>query len=741
MDHPQAVLDYYARVGAEVLNFRRAIIKIKRHGAYYVEKATIKIHDDGTVTCSSKDDAPTEQEALMMKGALAGMNFPRSAPARDIDDLKSKLGKNEYHVFYDRRTGMIRMVQERRMNPDGTKAYIPWAFMDDDTWQPMEPDGPLPFWKAMKTRGATRIMIHEGAKAASYAERIVREDIDHPWRKELELYDHWGMIGGALAPHRADWAELKAALPVKLVYVCDNDQPGLSALPKVAKAWGKVLAGVRFGDDFPEGWDIADELPKKLFSDTGRWLGHSIQYYMVPATWATEPVVAEGKSKAGRTAHTIRTEFAEEWLHCVQPEVFVHRDWPHTQFNVNEFNNAVAPFSDVDDTARLLRKQFASKAVMLTYDPGNKPGVYKDETGVFINTYKPSPIVGEKGDVAMWLDFMEQLVVNEADRKLLMQWVATLVARPDVRMLYGVLLISETQGVGKGTLGEKILAPLVGLVNTSLPSEQEIVDSNFNYWLAHKRLAVVHEIYAGQSFKAYNKLKSLMTDKYVTVSKKYQANYQVQNWIHVLACSNSMRALKLSNDDRRWFVPQLTDRKRPLSWWTDFNRWLSMEGGLQLIAGWAREFVAEHGAVSAGAPAPWSSLKKEMVEEAYSPGMTVAARALDQIAEMVAEGKLAEEVFVMDTAVVELIKREIYEGRHNDRLERPMTIRNLAKSKGWFVGRTRANVREWNGAAAGGRVLSLSAAVAARSPGELGGTGVKDGERRSPLDLGVVLTL
>jgi len=55
------------------------------------------------------------------------------------------------------------------------------------------------------------------------------------------------------------------------------------------------------------------------------------------------------------------------------------------------------------------------------------------------------------------------------DRIELMRWCATLIARPDIKMNYGVLLISETQGVGKSTLGEKILAPLIGKLNASFP--------------------------------------------------------------------------------------------------------------------------------------------------------------------------------------------------------------------------------------------------------------------------------
>ena len=103
-----------------------------------------------------------------------------------------------------------------------------------------------------------------------------------------------------------------------------------------------------------------------------------------------------------------------------------------------------------------------------------------------------------------------------------MRWCATLIARPDIRMQYGVLLISETQGVGKGTLGEKILLPLVGKHNVVVPSEK-VVTGKFTGWVAHKRLAVVHEIYAGYSSKAYDELKSIITDQYIEVEMKFNS--------------------------------------------------------------------------------------------------------------------------------------------------------------------------------------------------------------------------
>lgn len=737
MEHPLPVLEYFARIGAEVLNFRRAMVK-QYKGSYYIERALIKINDAGEVTSSNKAYAPTDEEAAAMKAALQKVDYPRTIGALNSNGLKG-LVTGDIYEFWDRKRGEIVMVQERRLRDDGTKAYLPWVFMSDGVWRSMEPDGELPFWKMPTGEGpGGKIMIHEGAKAAAAVTQLLISGAEHPWRDELAEYEHWGMIGGALAPHRTDYSELVREAPREVVYVCDNDHAGISALQKVSKAWGRGLKGIVFGKQFPASWDLADPMPVGLFGSGGRWLGPRLKDLMEPATWATE--VVPPPSGKGRSVTVMRPEFVEEWQHCVTPEVFVHRDWPWRVLGGPEFNSRVAPFSHLDDTARVLKHEFASKAAVLRYDPSRPPGVYGgSKSGLFINTHCPSDVRPEGGDAGPWLEFMEMLVPGEGDREELMRWCATLIARPATRMLYGVLMISETQGVGKGTLGEKILAPLVGEANVSYPSEQEIVESQYNYWLAHKRLAVVHEIYAGQSSKAYNKLKSSITDRNVTVQKKYQANYEIENWIHVFACSNSMRAMKLSMDDRRWFVPRLTEEKAPQGYWDTFNRWLTYEGGLGIILGWAHDWLREHSAVERGAIAPWSALKKTIVEEGYSPGQALVARVLEEIARRVEVGELPEDTFVLDHDLVELIKSELYEGRQNERLERPATVRGVAKGLGWHVGETRAQVRDWGPGSIGGRVLALRAEVARTAPGDLGGDRVAVERRRRPLDVrGVV---
>ena len=199
------------------------------------------------------------------------------------------------------------------------------------------------------------------------------------------------------------------------------------------------------------------------------------------------------------------------------------------------------------------------------------------------------------------------------------RWIATIICRPDIKMNYAVLLISEQQGVGKSTLATYILSPLVGEDNVSYPEENIIVESRFNSWQGRKRLAVVNEIYAGHSYKAYNRLKSVITEPTITVEEKYQPNYEIANWCHIFACSNDERAIKFAIDDRRWLVPLVTEKPWGHHNWTKFHKWLK-DDGLGIIKQWAIDFAAEDVAnvVYPGEQAPMTRRKKSVCETMLS---------------------------------------------------------------------------------------------------------------------------
>lgn len=714
---PSQLAEYLRRIEAELINPRRAIVR-RWFGNYYQEVAVVRISPKGDISTNSEAHAPTKEESSSIKAIFETIPIPKTITVKNIDSLLPLLNNNQHFIFYDQQTNEIIMAQERRDNPNGTKSYIPWVMLNTGDWVNMEPDHGLPFFKPQYKHPGARIMIHEGAKAAQAATSIkTNKQTSHPWYEELIKYEHWGMIGGALAPHRTNYHELKNAVPSMVVYVCDRDWQGESALQKVSYAWGGPLVGVKFSDFFPQGWDMADHMPASLFTPKGRYIGPQLQSLMEPATWATEEITGS----RGRPRLIITSHFSNEWVHCIRPQAFVHKNWPNRIFSTGEFDNLVRPYSNTDQTSRILMQDGASKKAKLQYDPSSPSGHYStNDGGQAINTHVPSSIKAEQGDATLWEEFLDKFVGDDTDRNELVRWCATLVQRPGTRMLYGLLLISETQGIGKGTLGEKILAPLLGHNNVSYPSEGEVVESRFNYWLSHKRLAIVHEIYAGQSSKAYNKLKSTITDKYITVSQKFVADYEIENWIHILACSNSRRALKLSMDDRRWFVPRLNELKRTSAFWETFNGWLKFEGGLGIIKWWLEEWLRANVPVIQGVDAPYSTLKRELVEEGYSPGQQLVVQKLQALKDQ-ANGT---GVFTLDTELVRMIKNELYHGQHNDHLERPRTVRATAIDQGWFVGKIKSKVKSWGEHNFNCHVVATNPELADRTPGELARDGL-----------------
>jgi hypothetical protein len=439
-------------------------------------------------------------------------------------------------------------------------------------------------------------------------------------------------------------------------------------------------------------------MPPRLFVDK-RYIGPTLESLKCPATYATTTIPAS--AKGGRPLTVIKQHFAEEWLHSVTPDAYIHRDWPNRIYSPAAFDDIIAPFSGTDLTSRLMKKCGAIKSTILKYEPGKPSGLYGgDEQGSYVNTHCVSKIKPEPGDAGPWLEFMEHLIPNEKERIDTMRWSATLIAHPEVKMMYALLLISETQGVGKSTLGERILGPIIGDDNTSYPTEGEIVDSDYTYWLAHKRLAVVNEIYAGHSSKAYNKLKDIITGRKVSIKQKYMANYMLDNKIHILACSNNFNALKLTRDDRRWYIPKVTENKKPEAYWKQLNAWLNNEGGLQIIAHWAHEFLKTNAAVGPGEAAPWTEVKAAVAKEGYSQGMLLVVDVLQTLTERIDETKKYvvenqiklsryedfDRWVMMDTDFIGLISDQVLRQLNSPYLEKPSAIRRLAKQLGWFVG-------------------------------------------------------
>lgn len=674
-----SVAAYLARIGAEPRSLRVAVVK-EAAGSYWTDVATIRIEKDGSVDAPD-DYAPTEQEAVIIQQEVSSAEWPTSIRLGKGYALPAELQGIDADDLFELKDlkGKLVMIQQRvNDRKSGEKRYVPWTCWSDNRWRKAEPEGALPLYGLDTIGDNTTVFIHEGAKAARFVQRLIaprtKEEKEalaaHPWGAELSGAAHIGWIGGALSPARTDWSDLAETGITRAYIVADNDAPGKAAIPKIAQRLrGLTTFSIEFTEVFPISFDLADEFPKKMFSKIGSheyYNGPKFRDVLHPATWATDLI--PNPSGKGKPIVVLRKEFSELYVWVEETDTFICKEIPEINYALGQFNSMVGPFSHVASTGQLLHKTYKGRTAKICYRPDINARIVTDRTTSAINLHTPSLIRPMSGDAAPWLEFLEYLFPIERERRDVARWCATLIARPATRMLYGLLLVSERQGMGKSTLGERILAPLVGLHNTGFPGERDIVESGFNGWVANKRLIVVGEIYTGQSFKAYNILKSYLTDKNINVNEKFQRPYTIENWAHILACSNSKKALRIEETDRRWFYPRLNETPWKREKWGQFYEWLA-SGGLAIIAKWAHEF-GEY--VLPGEHAPMTADKQSLIEDSKG-------EVLNHWADILAATEEAETVRAFALSEVRAtMKRE-----HGRIFETPLQFKKEALARGW----------------------------------------------------------
>ncbi len=654
---PELVL-YMNKVGAEERNFHKWVVEKladpgeKGRKRYRQRAATILVGDDGTLTVKPEagmtiDEPSADERAAIIEGFKKHkVEFPKSIThtPNGAEEFRRELGVKDdsWFVLLDGSRTKVLMCQQRIDRDDGERDFIPWSYWSDGHWRPMEPDCDLlPMWKPAEKRHRPP-MVHEGAKAAKHVDWLVNDPSraakeareKHPWIERLSRYEHFGWIGGALNPHWTDWGEITGTKPDEIVLVCDRDPPGERAGERIARLLKGQddLSLVFFDRQFALGFDLADKLPEAMF-DGDKWTGPQFEDFIRPATWATEEIPAEAKAGRGRPpkpSYRLRQPFVEQWEWSVKPEFFVHSKRRRYLWTADEFNAKVRPFSDVEDTARLVRQVARKQADGIAYQPGTTSFIIVENQTRLINTWMATSIRPKKGDASPFLKFMEHLFPIKAERDFELSWCATLIARPDIHMQIAVLLIQEVHGVGKTTLMEKILAPLVGLHNCSWPSERTLVESQYTYWRERKRLAIVNEIYQGHNKRAYDKLKEPITDAFIDVSAKYLPSYQIENYLHIIAASNSPKPIQIVKHDRRWRVPEITADKKTPEYWRELNAWLKADG-LSIIHQWAIDYVGEHGAFVPGTLLPEAARKRQLIEESKSEGVRLLEDLADHL--------------------------------------------------------------------------------------------------------------
>jgi hypothetical protein len=118
-------------------------------------------------------------------------------------------------------------------------------------------------------------------------------------------------------------------------------------------------------------------------------------------------------------------------------------------------------------------------------------------------------------------------------------------------------LLQGKQGTGKSILVHNVLCPLVGESNFALITPSDLAD-RFNDYIAERLLVFIDEADLNKVGLGSNllnsRIKSIVGNKRAAVRKMYKAVAKIENFSNLLLATNTMNAVAIAMDDRRFNV-------------------------------------------------------------------------------------------------------------------------------------------------------------------------------------------
>ena len=143
---------------------------------------------------------------------------------------------------------------------------------------------------------------------------------------------------------------------------------------------------------------------------------------------------------------------------------------------------------------------------------------------------------------------------KEAD--IFTDWLSMVVTYPDYRTRW-TPVIRSVHGIGKGTLVQEVLRPLLG-AHTVKELDYKRTVGSFSGELFLNRLIVMNEVEA-TSPEQYNRLKTIVSDDYHFVERKGEQAFDAKMTFATLMFSNKEKPLTIPKGDRRYWLPDFIE--------------------------------------------------------------------------------------------------------------------------------------------------------------------------------------
>ena len=222
----------------------------------------------------------------------------------------------------------------------------------------------------------------------------------------------------------------------------------------------------------------------------------------------------------------------------------------------------------------------------LRFRPKMEPGaVILEEGAPYLNCYLPPDIDAREGDVSPFLNHIADLLPDQNDQRILLDYMAAVVQRQGEKFQWCPVIQGFT-GNGKSLLYE-ILEYAVGKKYSHKVDAKDI-DNRFNAWVQGNILGCVEEIrMAGDRQKA-EYLKELITNPRMPIQGKKENQITGDNCMNFIMFSNHKDAVLKTADDRRYAVFYTAQQElrhiHADEYYNNLYDWFRLQGGLAFVA-------------------------------------------------------------------------------------------------------------------------------------------------------------
>lgn len=220
----------------------------------------------------------------------------------------------------------------------------------------------------------------------------------------------------------------------------------------------------------------------------------------------------------------------------------------------------------------------------------NAGDVYRDGNLQVANLYQPPTMVLKEGDIDVWLEHAEFIVPVYEHREHLLDWMAWIVQRPELKINHQVLM-AGTARVGKDLFWAPFFRYWENNTTTISPRE---LHSDYNGFLVNAKVIQVQEIaeFSMQNRNSRrkdleNELRALFAapPEKLMVNEKYRAPFMIDNVSQFIMFSNERHPISIRQEDGRYFCLWCDVQPKPDAYYKRYVNWMD-NGGAEALMHW-----------------------------------------------------------------------------------------------------------------------------------------------------------